>query len=113
MSQNYREIIIPKLTIKDLLEFIKKYNIPEDAELQSDSRWECGPTNCGAVSYNPVTKEIMFTTGTDGTEYEEDYSEAKGWILYAREETLAAIEEDRKEWRAEKIMKEIENGIIW
>ena len=49
------------MTVKELNELIKKYNIPEDAKLESDSGWECDPTGCDTVFYNANTNTLLFT----------------------------------------------------
>ena len=106
---------IGRLSFKDLADFIKKYNIPEDVQLYSDSEWECGPTHCGMAFYNPVTNELVFTQGYSYSEYAHDYPESEGWIRYARETTIQYLkdqkaqmdeqeEERQKEW--EKSLKE-------
>ena len=40
---------------------IKKYNIPEDVHLMSDSGWECEETEMCGVYYNKAKNLIIFT----------------------------------------------------
>lgn len=47
------------LTVNDLIEIMKKNNIPMDAKLTSDSGWECGATDVSSVFYDKDKNEIV------------------------------------------------------
>lgn len=64
------------MTVGALNEILKKNNIPEDAELMSDSGWECFATKMNGIYYNEDTNTIVFTQ--EGNEY-DDYYDRKEW----------------------------------
>lgn len=49
------------MTFKKLNNLIKKYNIPENVHLLSDSGWECSETEMCGVYYNKKQNTIVFT----------------------------------------------------
>lgn len=49
------------MTFEKLKELIKKYNIPSNVKLLSDSGWECDPTEMDGVFYNEKENHIIFT----------------------------------------------------
>lgn len=51
------------MTYKKLKEIIEKNNIPEDVKFESDSGWECGPTDMDGIYYNKSENTIVFTQG--------------------------------------------------
>ena len=51
------------MTVKQLNEILKEHNVPEDAQLMSDSGWECDPTEMDAVWYEPMHNTVIFTQG--------------------------------------------------
>lgn len=51
------------MTYKELKDIIEKNNIPENVKLQSDSGWECDPTDMDGVFYNKSKNIIIFTQG--------------------------------------------------
>lgn len=75
------------MTFKKLSEIFKKYNIPEDAVIQSDSGWECGETDCDGVFYNERENIVMLTQRYTkpyvyycSDYYDSDKGKSKGWI---------------------------------
>lgn len=67
------------MTLEKLLQIYQVDDIPMDAALESDSGWECGPTNMDGVYYNPDESRVIFTQGI-GSEY--DYCEPEWKILF-------------------------------
>lgn len=67
------------MTIGEFKKILKKFNIPEDVTMLSDSGWECSETDMDGVWYNEEEKEIVFTQ--NGDEYERDYFGKPGWRL--------------------------------
>lgn len=49
------------MRLNTLLKLINKYNIPDDALLESDSGWECGATEMDGAYYNRKLNVIVFT----------------------------------------------------
>lgn len=47
------------ITFKQLSQYIKENNIPENVKLLSDSGWECGETGIRAVYYNEL-ENVLF-----------------------------------------------------
>lgn len=47
------------ITFKQLSQYIKENNIPENVKLLSDSGWECGETGIRAVYYNEF-ENVLF-----------------------------------------------------
>ena len=47
------------LTVNDLIEIMKKNNIPMNAYLTSDSGWECCATDVSSVFYDKEKNEIV------------------------------------------------------
>lgn len=54
------------LTIKKLQKLIKKYNIPDNANIELATGWECSPVDCHRVFYN-ISNNILAII-SDGTE---------------------------------------------
>lgn len=68
------------MTIEQFQNIIKENNIPLDAKLQSDSGWECGPTEMDGVYYNKKENTIYFTQS--GNVRDSYYGEEDMQILY-------------------------------
>jgi len=49
------------MTFDQLEKIIKENNIPSNVKLQSDSEWECGPTEMDGVYYNKKENTMYFT----------------------------------------------------
>lgn len=64
------------MTFEKLKELIKKYNIPSNVKLLSDSGWECDETEMDGVYYNEEENHIIFTQ--EFSEYEK-YSNRKNY----------------------------------
>lgn len=70
-----------EMTFEKLSKLIKKYDIPHDVTLLSDSGWECDPTSMRGVRYNKNENVIVFTQdngftngrGVDMTKYETGF----------------------------------------
>ena len=56
----------------------KKYNIPNDVILQSDTGWECGYSDLILIAYNEKEKRIVFLSDTTST---DDYYHTKDWKI--------------------------------
>lgn len=50
-----------KMTLKNFISLTKKYNIPDDALIMSDSGWECCATDCAGVFYSKKFNKIVLT----------------------------------------------------
>lgn len=64
------------MTFEKLAILIEEHDIPKDATLESDSGWECGPTDMDGVYYSAEQNTIMFTQTFDRSPY---YRENEGW----------------------------------
>ena len=64
------------MTFKELKKLLEDNHIPDDVHFESDSGWECGPTEMDGVYYNKGDNLIVFTQGYG--KY-DDYWNAKGW----------------------------------
>lgn len=74
------------MTYKDLKDIVEKNKIPEDAAICSNSGWECGATEIGAVYYSPSKNEIHLVASISNGEYVEDQlmedeKRVHDWIL--------------------------------
>ena len=49
------------MKINELLSLLNKHKIPLDADIQSDSGWECDATDMDGVYYNRKLNVIVFT----------------------------------------------------
>ena len=65
------------MTFNELNNLIKKYNIPSNVILQSDSGWECDETDMDGIYYNKTKNIIVFTQ--DFSKYESKYIIENGW----------------------------------
>lgn len=65
------------MTVEKLLNIFQINNIPGDTNLESDSGWECGPTEMNGIYYNKAENLIIFTQG-----YEENYCEPEWSLLW-------------------------------
>lgn len=65
------------MTFSELSKLIKKYKIPKDVKLESDSGWECDATDMDGVYYCKKTNTIVFTQYF--SEYENYYIKPE-WI---------------------------------
>lgn len=75
------------MTIEILKDLCRKYHIPPDVELFSDSGWECGPTDMNGVYYNAERQAIVFSQGRYFEDWsksvDKTYSSDDGWqIIY-------------------------------
>lgn len=66
------------MKLSKLLSLLNKHNIPLDADIQSDSGWECDATDVDGVYYNQVTNTIVLTQEVF---IGDDYHDAKDWIV--------------------------------
>lgn len=64
------------MTFMELKKLIEDNHIPDDVHFESDSGWECGPTEMDGVFYNREKNTIVFTQGFG--KY-EDYPKLDGW----------------------------------
>ena len=68
-----------------LNKIVSDNNIPYDAELRSDSGWECSDTEIDMVYYNYKTNVLMLTRKYGNY---DTYEESEDWkLLYKKEET--------------------------
>lgn len=65
------------MTTSELFNIIKKYNIPANAILVSDSGWECSATNMDGVYYDKTGNTVVFTQEFD--KHDKYYNSPK-WI---------------------------------
>lgn len=65
------------MTFSQLSKLIKKYKIPKDVKLESDSGWECGATPMNGVYYCKAINTIVFTQYID--EYDGYYDDVN-WL---------------------------------
>lgn len=49
------------MTVNELLNVFKQYNISNNAILVSDSGWECSATNMDGVYYDKAGNTVVFT----------------------------------------------------
>lgn len=66
------------MKLSKLLSLLNKHNIPLNADIQSDSGWECDATDVDGVYYNQVTNTIVLTQDID---VGDAYYGAKNWIV--------------------------------
>ena len=66
------------MTLEKLISIFQINNVPMDATLESDSGWECDPTNMDGVYYNSGENRVVFTQGY-GT---DDYFEPEWRLLH-------------------------------
>lgn len=64
------------MTFKELKKLLEDNHIPDDVHFESDSGWECGPTEMDGVFYNREKNTIVFTQGFG---IYEDYPKLDGW----------------------------------
>lgn len=67
------------MTFKELKELLEDNHIPDDVHFESDSGWECGPTEMDGVFYNKDENTIVFTQGCWGGL--DDYMTLDGWEM--------------------------------
>lgn len=72
------------MTIGEFKKIIKKFNIPEDVTMLSDSGWECSETDMDGIWYNEEEKEIIFTQ--TGKEYDYYFGKPEWVLLHSKEE---------------------------
>lgn len=65
------------MQIKTLIKKIEKYNIPLDAEIETDSGWECSATEVTDIYYNK-NENIVVLTRDDYTV--KDYYRDEEWM---------------------------------
>ena len=71
------------MTFKELKKLLEDNHIPDDVHFESDSGWECGPTEMDGVFYNKEKNTIVFTQGW-GTN--DDYEKLDGWETLKNED---------------------------
>lgn len=59
------------MTVEKFLKIIHENNIPINATMQSDSGWECDPTDMDRIYYNKNENLLIFTQKID-TKYISD-----------------------------------------
>jgi hypothetical protein len=62
------------MTVQDMISHISV--LPADAEILSNSGWECDPTDIGGIWYNPQLNEVHLT---QGGEYQKEYGYKPGF----------------------------------
>lgn len=67
------------MTFNELKKLLADNNIPDDVHFESDSGWECGPTEMDGVFYNRENNTIVFTQGCWGES--DDYMTLDGWEM--------------------------------
>lgn len=76
------------MTFNKLMDLIQRNKISTDVKLESDSGWECGPTNMNGVYYNNGKNVIVFTQGYNDKHI--DYCEPE-WSLLWKNITIRNI----------------------
>lgn len=71
------------MTFKELKKLLKDNHIPDDVHFESDSGWECGPTEMDGVFYNREKNTVVFTQGWGKN---DDYAKLDGWETLKNEE---------------------------
>ena len=72
------------MTFRLLKQVFAENNIPEDANLESDSGWECDPTDIDGIYYNRKTNTVMFTQYAPNPGTVHDYDKDPDWeIIYS------------------------------
>lgn len=66
------------MKLNELLSLLNKHNIPLDADVQSDSGWECSATDVGGIYYNKVTNTVVLTQEVNST---DSYYKAKNCLV--------------------------------
>ena len=61
---------------------VSNNGIPEDAELRSDSGWECSDTEINMIYYNSKTNVLMFTRKYGNY---DTYDDSEDWKLLYKE----------------------------
>ena len=67
------------MTIGEFKKIIKKFDIPEDVTMLSDSGWECSESDMDGIWYNREEKQIVFTQV--GDKYDRYYFGKPEWVL--------------------------------
>lgn len=62
---------------------VSNNGIPEDAELRSDSGWECSDTEISMIYYNSKTNVLMLTREYGNY---ETYDNSEDWKLLYKED---------------------------
>lgn len=65
------------MTVEKLQKIIEDNNIPKDAVLESDSGWECGPTDMNGIYYSESKNTLVFTQRC--SKYEYSYHRKGDW----------------------------------
>lgn len=71
------------MTFEELKKLLEDNHIPEDVHFESNSGWECGPTEMDGVFYKKEKNTIVFTQGLG--KY-EDYPKLDGWKTLKNED---------------------------
>lgn len=87
------------MTVEKLLNIFQINNIPGDANLESDSGWECGPTDMDGIYYNKSENRVVFTQGYG----EDNYCEPE-WSLIYKEKSDFSENVNNKIYVDENIM---------
>lgn len=76
------------MTFKEMKDLLEKNNIPDDAQMLSNSGWECGATSVEACYYSSSKNEIHLVQEilNPNIEYDEDTlksgdEKSSDWIL--------------------------------
>lgn len=65
------------MTAGELLNIFKRYNIPDNAILVSDSGWECSATSIDGVYYDKTGNTVVFTQ--EFSKYDKYYNSPE-WV---------------------------------
>lgn len=65
------------MTVENLFNIIKKYDIPNNAILVSNSGWECSETDMDGVYYNRIGNTVVFTQ--EFSKYDKYYNSPE-WV---------------------------------
>lgn len=67
------------MTFEELKKLLEDNHIPDNVHFESDSGWECGPTEMDEVFYNREKNTIVFTQGCWGKN--DDYMKLDGFEM--------------------------------
>lgn len=84
------------MTYKELKEIFTKNNIPENAQLMSDSGWECCATDMDGIYYNKESNTIVFRRNI--SKYESHYTKENGWIALSKLSYKTSYKTDKKDF---------------
>ncbi len=65
------------MTLEKLLELMQQHKVPKNAQLKSDSGWECSATDMDGIFYHSKLNIVCFTQGFSFDR--NNYKRKDGW----------------------------------